>query len=207
MDISWGSDVWLPVRHRASKEWSKYLLLQACSTSVSGQIDLTGDYTLQLQLDLSFVTHHYTSGSGLSFCAERLRSSGTLPRPPPRSPPHSCYGDGSVPNREVVPSARKDNRLLKRSVPIKATSPASSKGKVQARWMSPVAQPSLRAPVWTTPAAPTHGSLNSGMKTEDIQSPPAKQHRKVTYLTYSTILIPASKLPLWKKIILEAYTR
>ena len=86
MDISWGSDAWFPVCHRASKEWSAYLLFQACSTSVSGQIDLTEAYTLQLQLHPSFVMHHYTSGSGLSFCAKELTRSGTLPRAPPRSP-------------------------------------------------------------------------------------------------------------------------
>lgn len=172
---------------------------------VSGQTDLTGVYVLQLQLDLSFVTHHYTSGSGLSFCAERLRRSGTLPRPPPRSPPHSCYGNGLVPDREVVPSARKDNRLLKQSVPIKATSPSSSKGKVQARWMSPVAQP-------TGSCLDYAGSSNTwqselGHEDRRRPKPHPKQHRKVTYLTYSTILIPASKLQLRKKIILEAYTR
>ena len=110
--------------------------------------------------------------------------------------PTPCYGNGLVPSHEAIPSTRKDNQLLKQSVPIKSTSPASSKGKVQARWMSPVAQSGLQAPVWIMLAALTHGGLNSGMRPEDTETPHPKQHRKVTYLPYSTILIPASKLQL-----------
>jgi len=83
--------------------------------------------------------------------------------------PTPCSGNGLVPNQEAVPSARKDNQLLRQSVPIKSTSPASSKGKVQARRMSPVAQSGLWAPVWIMLAALTHAGLNSGIGAEDTQ--------------------------------------
>lgn len=74
---------------------------------------------------------------------------------------------------------------------IKSTSPASSKGKGAGQMDVFRGTVSSTAPTWIMLVALPESSLNSGMRAEDTENPHPSQHRKVTYLTYSTILIPA----------------
>lgn len=76
------------------------------------------------------------------------------------------------------------NQLLKQPLPIKSTSPASSKGKVQARWMSPGGHAGLRAPVWIMSTALAHGVLNSGRRMENV--PKNSLSNTERWHTYST---------------------
>lgn len=95
-----GSSVWFTVCHRASREWSEYLLFWACSTSVSGHTHLTELCTPQLQTDPSLEKLHTTFSSGLSFCAKQLTRSETLWAAP--CSPHPAVGMASPRNKRLL---------------------------------------------------------------------------------------------------------
>lgn len=170
------------VCHRASKEWSKYLLFQARSTSVSERIHLTEVYTPQLQLHPSFVLHHYIFGGSLSFSAMGLTCPATLLGAPPRSPQP---GSGLSPKYKAKKSAAE--AASAHQINLSCLHQRKGAGQMDVSWGTR----------WSTGTRLDYVSSSSTwcseLRQEDGKCPQKlfKQHRKMTYLFYLT---PASKL-------------
>lgn len=195
MDISQRSDAWFPVRHHASKEWSEFLLFHACNTSVSGQIYLT-----ELQLDPSFVMKHATYLTASSaFVPSGWHTQG--PCLELHLLPHTLLWQWLGPNpwghsqHQVRQSAAE--AVCDHQINLSCLLQREGAGQMDVS----------RGTVWSTGSCldyvASSNTCQSELRHEGWRHPkknPAKQHRKVTYLTYSTILISTSKLQLWKKI-------